>query len=243
MNPYSVRLVAAVALLLPGCTTLTILRTEELRQVGAHVDSLAGRVDDQSAKLIRQQKEQTEILRSMRADLQVRLGQLDQRLTSLETALSESQSRLLTIDRKTREIHDQWEGRARVDSAGRGASSSEAEEFFQIAYGDFTAGRFDLALNGFTDIVNRYPGTPQEQLGVYWKAEVAYARKEWDQAQSRYVDYIKRYPEGEKICPALYKLGLVYENLDRNKSRNLVWEKLLSQCPGSQEAKAAQNRL
>lgn len=243
LNCYLAVVPAGAAFLVAGCTNITMLRTEELRAVSSRVDSLSVQLVEEQGKLARQQKEQTELLRSMRADLQVKLGQLEQRLTALETGVSESQSRLSNIDRKTQEIRERWDERVKADSTMQESKEAETEQFFQIAYGDFAAGRFDLSLNGFTDIVSRYPGTPQAQQALYWQAEVYYAQKAYDKAQNQYVKYIKTYPEGDKVCPALYKLGLVYEKLGKNKSRAMVWEKLVNQCPDSQEARAARSRL
>ena len=71
----------------------------------------------------------------------------------------------------------------------------------------------------------------------YWIAECNNAKKDYDGAIKGYLQYIKQYPQGTKVCVSLYKLGLAYEKIKKTRSRDLVWKKLTEQCPDSEEAK------
>ena len=68
----------ATALLLgAGCTNMTMLRTQELRTVQAKVDSLRTDLMTLQTKMYEEQKTQSEIIRLMRADQQLRFGVSD----------------------------------------------------------------------------------------------------------------------------------------------------------------------
>jgi tol-pal system protein YbgF len=225
-----------------GCSRITMLRVEELRQVQARVDSLSARLSANQQQMLKEQKSQGELLRVVRADMQVRFGELAQRVSQIEGGMHESQERLSDIDRKTAEIRERWQEQARIDSVRAAMDRAEEENLFQIAYSDFTAGRHDLALAGFRDFTQRYPESDLVEKARYWSAECHYAQKQYDSAEVAYTGYIKEYPQGAKICPTFYKLGLVYEKKGKAKHKKLVWDKVLEQCPQSEEARAVAGR-
>lgn len=236
-------LALAVGLLLTqGCTQITLLRVEELRQVQAHVDTLSMRLQASQARLAKGQKNQAELLRVIRADMQVRFSELSQRVSAIEGGVHESQARLTDIDRKTAEIRERWDEKARADSITQAMQRAEEENLYQIAYSDFVSGRHDLARAGFQDLLGRYPETSFADKASYWLAECSYAQKQLDSAKAGYTGYLKAYPEGKKVCAALYKLGLVYERAGKQKHRDALWDKLQAQCPDSEEARAAAGR-
>jgi TolA-binding protein len=222
--------------LLPGCSNITLLRVQELKAVEAHVDTLSVQLQ---AAVAENQKAQNDILRAMRADLQVRFTEIEKRLSALEGSISESQDRLSKIDEKTQELKQRMVDKAKADSTAANVVTNEAENLFQIAYGDYAAGRYDLALNGFQDLAGRFTDQPRGEEAAYWIAECYYARKDGANAEKAYFNYIKSFPSGKKVCAALYKLGLVYEKIEQPKKKKMVWEKLKTQCPESEEAKAA----
>jgi tol-pal system protein YbgF len=226
-----------------GCSNLTMLRTQELRAVQAHVDSLNSKLTSLQTKIMEEQKAQGEMLRLMRADQQVRFDEIAGKVANVEGNLSENQDRLSKIDQKTAEFKKQLEAKLAADSVAANSRSAEIEKLFQVAMGDFNAGRYDIAMNGFKDLSSQFPDSPQAQESDYWVAECMYAKREFSEAEGSYINYIKRYPQGNRMCAALYKLGLTYEKQKKIKSRDIVWNKLIQQYPDSQEANVAKKQL
>ncbi len=219
-----------------GCTNLTMLRTQELRDVKAQVDSLQSELTGMQKKMLEEQKNQSEVLRLLRADLQIRFNELDRKVSTIDGNLSENQSRLSKIDEKTAEFNKRLEARLTADSASN-SRFSETEKFFQLAMTDFNAGRYDIALGAFQNITNQLPESSLAQDAQYWVAECFYATKKNTDAEKAYLSYIKKFPQGSKLCVSLYKLGLVYERQNKGKSKNMAWKKLVEQCPDAQETK------
>jgi TolA-binding protein len=239
-------LVALVPLCLAGtsgCSSITMLRTKELKEVQAHVDSLKMQIALQQEELLKEQKSQNELLRLMRADQQVRFDELGQKITSLEGSLSESKYRLSQIDKKTQEIQEQWKAKSFADSSAVTQKNTQMDKLYQIAYSDFMAGRFDLAASGFVDFIKRFRDALVTDDAAYFYAECFYGKKEMDKAEVAYSDYIRKYREGKKICSALYKLGLIFENKKQFEKRKMVWQKLLTTCQNSDEAAMVKDRL
>lgn len=226
-----------------SCTNITLLRTQELREVQSHVDSLKAEMAALQEEIIKEQKQQSEMLRLIRADQQVRFEEFDRRLAALAGNISESQDRLSQIDRKTLEIKKRWEEKAREDSLTQYAVDAEIENLYKIALSDFTAGRYDVAMSGFKDLINKFPESQQAKESHYWLPECNYVQKKYKDAAEGYKNYIKNFNNGSKVCVALYKLGLIYEKMKKKKSCDMVWNKLITQCPDSEEAEAAKARM
>jgi len=221
------------ALQFQGCTNLTMLRTQELRDVKAQVDSLQSELTAMQKEMLEEQKSQSEVLRLLRADIQIRFNELDRKVSTIDGNLSESQSRLSKIDEKTAEFNKRLEAKLIADSS----RSSETEKFFQLGMNDFNAGRYDIARSAFQNIANQFPESSLAQDAQYWIAECFYATRKYSDAEKTYLDYIKNYPQGSKLCVSLYKLGLVYERQKKDKSKTLAWKKLVEQCPDAQETR------
>jgi TolA-binding protein len=226
-----------------GCSSITLLRIQELKEVQARVDSLRAEAAAQNQILQKEQKSQNELLRLIRADMQVRFEEIGQKVSSLEGNLSESKYKLTMIDKKTQEIQEQWKAKAAADSLNATQKKAQVDKLFQIAYGDFSAGRYDLAANGFLDLINQYPESPSSDEAAYWYAECFFGKKDFDKAEQLYTDYIRKFRDGKKVCASLYKLGLVFEVKKLPEKRKLVWQKLVSNCPDSQEATSAKEKM
>jgi TolA-binding protein len=226
-------------ILFEGCSSITVLRTSELNAVR---DTLKNEISALEKKNDEQQQAQNEILRLIRADQQVRFSQLERQIADVGSSLSENQYRLSRIDEKTADFQKKLDAKLTSDSLGMNSRRTEIAKLFQIATGDFNAGRIGIAMSGFMDISSRFPESPEGQESEYWAGECRYAKKEYPEAEKTLLLYVKKYPQGPKACTALYKLGLCYEKIDKKKSRDLVWKKLCEKCPDSQEAELAKSR-
>ena len=236
-------LCAACAIVQTGCSSITMIRIKELKEVQYHVDSLKVELSAAQQELLKAEKNQDELLRLIRADQQVRFDEIGQRISSLEGGLSESKYKLSQIDKKTEEFQEQWKAKTQADSSMTAKKITQMDKLYQIAYGDFTAGRFDLAANGFVDFIKQFPEAPLADDASYWLAECWHGKKDLEKAELAYSDYLRKYREGKKVCTALYKLGLVFESKKQPDKRKMVWQKLISACPSSSEANIAKDRL
>jgi TolA-binding protein len=225
--------------LFQGCSSITVLRTQELYNVR---DSLKTEIARLEKKIDEQQQIQNEMLRLIRADQQVRFSEIEKQIGDVGSGLSENQYRLSRIDDKTADFQRQLEARLASDSLSVNSRNAEILRLFQVATRDFNAGRFDIAKKNFRDISSRFPEFPQGQESEFWVGECNYAKKEYAEAESALLLYVKKFPQGTKACVALYKLGLCYEKMDKDKSKELVWKKLLDKCPDTQEAQIVKSR-
>jgi len=215
---------------------------EDLTAIQAKLIEEQKRLLAEQSNLLKEQKEASEMLRLMRAELMMRFGEIDRKASAIAKNTDEITARQTQIDRKATEISRRQEQMASAAEDAANQRKVQIEKLFEIAMGDFNAGRYDLAVSGFTDFAKQFPDIPQTQEAEYWIAEARFAKKEYDAAEKEYMQFIKKYPNGTKSCAVFYKLGLVYEQQEKKKSMDMVWNNLLQRCPDSQEAQAVKSR-
>jgi tol-pal system protein YbgF len=221
-----------------GCVTQPMFM-----KIQSDVDSLRASVATLHSKLDEEQKSQGEILRLIRADQQLRFSEIDRKVSEIGANLNENQFRLSKIDEQTAEFQKKLSAKLTADSIASDSRNAEIEKLFQIAMSDFNAGRYDIATNGFKDLIVQYPGSPVASDAEYWLAECYYAKRAYAEAEKNYISYVKKYPDGSKLCVSLYKLGLAYEKQRKNKSKRMVWQKAINQCPDSPEIKVIKAQM
>jgi len=91
--------------------------------------------------------------------------------------------------------------------------------------------------------MNQFPDASQTDEATYWYAECFYGKKDYDKAEPLYVDYLRKYREGKKMCASLFKMGLLFEIKKQTEKKKLVWQKLITSCPNSSEAVTAKARI
>lgn len=235
-------LILISTMLFIGCGHITMLRTQELRNVQARVDSLHSELTTMQKKMYEEQKSTTELIRLVRADQQVRFESIDRKVSIIEGNLTESQDRLTKIDEKTAEFQKQLAQKLTADSTAANARNAEIEKMLSLANSDLASKRYDIAISGFRDFTQRFPDSPLASEAEYGIAEAQYGKKDYEDAEKSYLLYIKKYPQGTKFCQALYRLGLTYDKQNKTKSRQLIWNKLQEQCPDSPEAKMVKTK-
>ena len=236
-------LLVSLSLINIGCSQITMLRTEEIRAVESKVDSLTIKLEALKKQSERSEKIQSEMLRQIRADQKIGFSDIDRKVSALAGNVYETTERLSSIDKNTSDLNQIIKQQKISDSINSANVNSEIQAIFDIALGDFTAGRFEIARKGFSDIIKQYPSSLEAELSYYWTAEALYAENSFKPAVAAYKTYISNYPEGEKASVALFKLGLIFQKSKKSKSAKMIWDKLISKYPDSQPAKAAKKRL
>jgi tol-pal system protein YbgF len=117
------------------------------------------------------------------------------------------------------------------------------EKIYQVAYGDYTKGNFDLAIEGFAAYLTSFPQGSLAANAQYWLGECYYSRREFARAVDEFDKVIKNYPKSAQAPSALLKKGYSHlELLDKNKGRQTL-DLLIKRYPQSREATLAKERL
>jgi len=96
------------------------------------------------------------------------------------------------------------------------------------------------ALNGFAA---KHKESPLADNALYWAARCHAARRDQNQAISKFYEVVTRYPKGDKAAAALWAQGNLFIDMGNTPDARIVLGKLIREHPGSEEAARARQRL
>lgn len=235
-----------VVLMFMGCSSVTVLRTKEIKSVGKVVQknvqtSVNQKIDSAVTALTATNDSLREALDSavarMRAtDLAQKRMQAE--LTLLARRISDESER---NDSRQEEITyrlDLLLGKSdkilakkvvvsgapapiSMDSLEREAEKLvEAEAMFNTARSDYHRGEYKLAYSGFKQVYENMKTGELAENSLYWMAICLIDAKQIDKAKKVFARMSEAFPNGQKTCPALFKLANLYAdecNIDMQK--------------------------
>ncbi len=184
--------------------------------------SINGRLDD----LGRSNQQLNTDMALAREDLSMQVSVLAERLTSLETQVSQKQSTA--------------QGAPNVPDAIKANPKASPERAYQQALekilngSDFAAGRMEL--EAFIK------ANPQHELVVnaqYWIGEALYGEKKFENAILKFQEVIQKYSDHPKAAAALLKQGMAFAALGDAGNSETTWKQLIKTFPLSPEAAKA----
>ena len=226
------------SLLFTGCAQMTVLRTKEMKAVGAEVQtSLDSAVQSLSAQndSLRAELDSTKALLDASALAQKRM---QAEITMLSRRVSDESER---NDSRQEEIIyrlDMLLGKSdkilakkvvvsgapapvSMDSLEREAEKLvEAEAMFNTARSDYHRGEFKLAYNGFKQVYEQMKTGELGENSLYWMALCLIDANQVEKAKKVFTSLADAFPEGQKVCTTMFKLAAIYStegNIDMQK--------------------------
>jgi tol-pal system protein YbgF len=123
------------------------------------------------------------------------------------------------------------------------AAGASPQRLFDSAYADYTAGQFDLAVQGFESYIKSFPRSERaDDAQVYIGNSFLQAGK-YDKAVEAYDLAIRTYPNGNLIPDAWYKKGLALSDLKQTAQAAEAFEFVAKTFPESSAAFLARQQL
>ena len=238
MNLKSISLgVVLASLMLSGCSSITMLRTKEMRAVG---DDVMAKNDSTYKALSAENELLKAQLDSVKSQLDAS-SLLQKRLQAEVTMLSKRVSdESVRHDTRQEEIIyrlDLLLGKSdkilakKVVVSGNAASTViepdanaekmvEAETMFNTAHSDYHRGEYKLAYNGFKKVYELMKKGEMAEGALYWMAICLIEANQPEKAKTLLANLVDSNPQGIKACPGMYKLATLYGdecNLDKKK--------------------------
>lgn len=127
------------------------------------------------------------------------------------------------------------------------ATGTTPKQLFDLAFGDYTAGQWDLAIQGFQTYLKAYPKSPMSPQAAFYIGQAHYAAGRFKEAVAAYDQLIADYPGAETVADAYYKRGLAYERLGQTDRARQSFEYVVKSFPDNTNvatlAKQALERL
>ena len=241
---------------LTGCSQMTVLRTQEMKAVGAEVeqrmdsvaiqlqaqnDSLRAELEAASLAQKRMQAEITMLSRRVADESERNDSRQEEIIYRLDMLLGKSDKILAK-----KVVVSGAPAPVSMDSLEREAEKLvEAEAMFNTARSDYHRGEFKLAYNGFKQVYEQMKEGELAENSLYWMALCLIDVNQVDKAKKVFARMSDAFPDGQKTCPALFKLSSLYgEECDIDMQKQYL-QKILStkSCEKSAEFEQAAEML
>jgi tol-pal system protein YbgF len=221
-----------------------------LNTLAETLKALNAKLDDQSAStrktfadqrlLIENLGEGVRIIRERVDETNVRIATLSQDIDALRSASFSQPSAGLPP------TGEPGAAPPPVDPNAPPVTGTSPSQLYDLALGDYSAGQWDLAIQGFQTYLKAYPKSPLAHRAALYIGQAHYAAGRFKDAIAAYDEVIAGYENTESVPEAYYKRGLAYERLgDRARALESLEHvlKAFPDAPFAHLAKQAVERL
>ena len=114
---------------------------------------------------------------------------------------------------------------------------------YETAWADYTAGNFDLAIEGFNGYVRSFPRSESADNAQYYVGESYFQRGKLAEAVAAFSRVISTYPKSDVLGVAYYKRGLCYERLNEPDRARESYDYVVKTLADSDAGRLAKQRL
>ncbi|TNW12181.1 tol-pal system protein YbgF [Xylella fastidiosa] len=121
--------------------------------------------------------------------------------------------------------------------------SNEERIAYNVAFDALKNSKYADAAELFMSFLQLYPNGVYTHNALYWLGESYYAMHDFVSAEAQFRTLLSRYPTHDKASGSLLKEALCQANQGKNDAAQHSLEQVLSQYPGTDAARLAQERL
>src|SRR5579864_6127506 len=118
-----------------------------------------------------------------------------------------------------------------------------AEVLYTNAVRDQTTGKYDLAMQEFTDYLKYFSNTQFASNAQFYIGDIYFKRQDYANALQAFDNVLERFPDGNKTADAHYMKGMALMQLGRNDSAAREFRDVYSSYPDTDLAAKAKARL
>lgn len=226
------------------------------------VKAISTRQDDQAAsmrKTFADQKLQTDaindsirILREKGDDTNVRISTISHELEALSKAVQSLQSSVVQAmaavqpPAQTEPAGGVADPNAAAQPSAPGVNPAMVQspkEMYDKAWGDYAAGKYDVAIPGFQGFLRTFPNSPNAYQAQYYIGQAYYSLGQYRQAMQAYREMIDTYKTAPWLPDAYYKRGLCYRELSMKEQAKADFQTVIDKFPDSTYAPLAKAAL
>ncbi len=182
-------------------------------------------------------------MRKMQADLSSKMTELSGNLESLNSQLESSQQRMTSLSQKLDDLQADLQRRFNVlggqvtGTSGQGTSSPG--DMYKVAYNDYQAGKYDLALIGFRNLLSQYPHAEISAQVQFNIGECEFARRNYADSVREFERVLQSYPKSDIAPKALYKKGIALQQMGKKAEAKEAFRRLIKEYPRHELSKSA----
>jgi tol-pal system protein YbgF len=214
------------------------------------------KLDDQSGATRKAMADQTlattnigdnvRVLREKTDETNVRISTIAQELEALRQTIASQPAPPVTVANPPGDPALSSPGGAPpVPPASTVPPGTSPQRMYETSMDDYTAGRYDLAIQGFQGFLQAFPRLPQAAGARYNIGMSYYNQSNWPEAQDSFLKVINDYPQaqGSTLPDAYYKLGQTYERMNQIANAKKAYEAAVQKFPGPPSTLSSQSLL
>ena len=183
------------------------------------------------------------------ADLQARLGKLDQKLTDIQNTLQNVDSKLASpapapgLGPSAPLASPAPGGTPGPGASAPGPPPASADVLYSNGLRDINGKHYDLATQEFQDYLRYYGDTDLASNAQFYLGEVAFMQNQFQVALDAYNKVIENFPKSFKTASARMRKGFCLAELGQKASAVRELRAVVRLYPGTDEAKRAAAKL
>ncbi|HUO59900.1 MAG TPA: tetratricopeptide repeat protein [Candidatus Acidoferrales bacterium] len=194
-------------------------------------------------------------LQQQSTDSQTKVDQVSGQIQTLNDSIDELKARLARVSKQLDDMQNSQQNLAAATPApgtapgtapGNVAGSTQAPPpgtLYDNALRDYTAARYDLALQQFADYLKFYPTTDLAGNAQYYIADIEYKQGNFEAAVKDFDKVLEQFPGGNKAAAAQLKKGYALLELGQRDAGVRELNALIQRYPKTNEAMQARDRL
>jgi len=187
------------------------------------------------------------------ADLQARIGKLDQKLTDIQNTLQNVDSKIAAPASAPVPTTSYGNGPGPGPSASAppsgappmasAAPPASADVLYSNGLRDINGKHYDLATQEFQDYLKYYSETDLASNAQFYLGEIAFMQGQFQQALDAYNRVIENFPKSFKLASARMRKGYCLAELGQKAAAIRELRTVVRQYPGTDEAKRSAAKL
>jgi tol-pal system protein YbgF len=117
------------------------------------------------------------------------------------------------------------------------------QRMFDNTMDDYTAGRYDLAIQGFESFIQAFPRSPRAAEAQLNIGHSLYNQSKWSEAADAFQKVISDYPQSPSVSEAYFKLGASYERMNQLDQAKTAYDTVIKNYPNTVDANLARQAM
>jgi tol-pal system protein YbgF len=177
------------------------------------------------------------------ADLQARLGKLDQKLTDIQNTLQNVDSKMAASPATAVPPAAGMPPGPGLSPSASSTPPASADVLYSNGLRDINGKHYDLATQEFTDYMRFYGETDLASNAQFYLGEIAFMQGQYQQALDAYNKVIENFPKSFKTASARMRKGFCLAELGQKGAAIRELRTVVRQYPGTDEAKRSAAKL
>jgi tol-pal system protein YbgF len=224
---------------------------DTLKALNVRLDADAGRLQKSLADqklLVEGVAETTRILREKADETNVRLSSMTQELQALRQTVASMPPPVPSGGLVSSGEPPPGDPAAAAPGAAVPATTTpppnvSPTQMWDRVYAVYTAGQFDLAVEGFQSFIRTFPTSPQADDAQLYIGHSLFSAGKYPDAVTALQKVISNYPQSDSVPTAYYKLGSAYEAMKQFDAARKAYETVVKNYNKAFEATLAQQAL